>query len=28
VSPAALPAYERALATLAQSQMITERAAS
>jgi putative mycofactocin binding protein MftB len=28
VPPAALPAYERALATLAQSQMITERAAS
>jgi mycofactocin biosynthesis protein MftB len=28
VPPAALPAYERALATLAESQMITERAAS
>jgi mycofactocin biosynthesis protein MftB len=28
VTPAALPAYERALATLAESQMITERAAS
>ena len=28
VPPAALPTYERALATLAESQMITERAAS
>jgi mycofactocin biosynthesis protein MftB len=28
VPPAALPAYERALATLAESRMITERAAS
>ena len=28
VTPAALPAYERALATLATSQMISQRAAS